>query len=215
MKKIIAKHRAYWSDKALLSAVFIGALFLVASLLFNHAASVYVDHSSGTYVQDIILDNLPVMNVDDILNEGVLIYSAFMIFLVIIKPKKIPFVLKSVALFIFIRAIFTTLTHMGPAPNQTYLDPDDLLARLSAGRDFFFSGHTGMPFLLALIFWKEDKFVCIVSLVASIVFGASVLLGHLHYSIDVFAAFFITYTIYHLAQKFFAKDFLSFNKKTE
>jgi membrane-associated phospholipid phosphatase len=68
---------------------------------------------------------------------------------------------------------------------------------------------------MALIFWNDSKFVRWISLIASITFGASVLLGHLHYSIDVFAAFFITYAIYHISQKFFAEDFLLFNKKIE
>jgi len=40
---------------------------------------------------------------------------------------------------------------------------------------------------------------------ASIFFGVVVLLGHLHYSIDVLAAFFITYSIYRLAVLFFPR----------
>jgi hypothetical protein len=38
-------------------------------------------------------------------------------------------------------------------------------------------------------------------------FGVIVLLSHLHYSIDVFAAFFITYSIYHIALKLFDRDY--------
>ena len=215
MKKIISEYKLYFTQKTFWRSFLIGLFLVAISLFVNHLSSIYVDHRAGAYVQDIFLDNLPVVNVDEILNEGVIVYSLFLTFFVIIKPRRIPFVLKSLAVFIFIRAIFTMLTHLGPAPSQTYLDPDDLLAKLSNGRDMFFSGHTGIPFLMALIFWNENKLVRYVSLAASIIFGTSVLLGHLHYSIDVFAAFFITYTIYHLAQKFFAKDFLLFNKKIE
>lgn len=215
MKKIISRHKDCWTQKTFRRSFLVAVLLIVASLIFNHVSSIYVDNRAGAYVQDIFLDNLPVVNVDYVINEGVIIYSLFMIYLVAVKPERIPFVLKSLALFIVIRSAFTILTHLGPAPSQTYLDPDDLLIKLNAGKDMFFSGHTGIPFLMALIFWKENKVVRNVSLMASIIFGVSVLLGHLHYSIDVFAAFFITYSIFHLSQKFFAKDFLLFNRKIE
>ena len=37
-------------------------------------------------------------------------------------------------------------------------------------------------------------------------FGVVVLLGHLHYTIDVASAFFITYSIYHIAEWAFGKS---------
>ena len=42
-------------------------------------------------------------------------------------------------------------------------------------------------------------------------FGAVVLVGHLHYSIDVFAAFFITYGIHDLAKFLFSQELHVFN----
>jgi hypothetical protein len=79
------------------------------------------------------------------------------------------------------------------------------LNKLLFGADSFFSGHTGMPFLGALVFW-DDKLVRWVYILASIFFAIVVLLGHLHYSIDVFSAFFITYSIYRIADISFNKD---------
>ena len=55
---------------------------------------------------------------------------------------------------------------------------------------------------MALVYWRE-KYLRYIFLVWSVFFGAVVLLGHFHYSIDVFAAFFITFTIYHIAIYFF------------
>lgn len=213
MKRIIEKHKYYWSQKDFWESIILGLLFLAGSLFFNHLVSAYVDKSAGAYVQDILLDNLPVLNVDWIINDGVIVFSLFIIVYTFIHPKKVPFILKSIALFIFIRSIFITLTHLGPAPNRSYLNPDDFLIRINVGRDMFFSGHTGLPFLLALIFW-ENKIVRYVSLAASLVFGSAVLLGHMHYSIDVFGAFFITYTIFCISRKFFVADLKLFNKKS-
>jgi membrane-associated phospholipid phosphatase len=212
-QEIINRHKYYWSQKDFWESIILGLLFLAGSLVFNHFASVYVDKNAGAYVQDILLDNLPVMNVDWIINDGVMVFSFLVTVYALMHPKKMPFFLKSLALFILIRSVFISLTHLGPAPSRTYMDPNDLLLRINAGRDMFFSGHTGLPFLLALMFW-ENKIMRYVSLLASVVFGCAVLLGHMHYSIDVFGALFITYTIFHIAQKLFTKDFKLFNEKS-
>ena len=54
------------------------------------------------------------------------------------------------------------------------------------GADLFFSGHTGMPFLLALIFWDWRR-VRYMFLFISVACAIIVLAG-LHYSIDVCSA---------------------------
>ena len=59
---------------------------------------------------------------------------------------------------------------------------------------------------MALIFWDDD-FWRPFFLAAAVVFGASVLLAHVHYSIDVFAAPFIVYGIFAIAQRTFKKDY--------
>jgi membrane-associated phospholipid phosphatase len=65
---------------------------------------------------------------------------------------------------------------------------------------------------LALIFW-ENKILRIVFLSFSIMFAIIVLLGHLHYSIDVLSAFFITFSIFHICKFLFKKDWQLFLKK--
>ena len=122
------------------------------------------------------------------------------------EPKKIPFAIKSIALFVLVRSVFVTLTHLGVS--SAVLPPDfasNFIKRFMYGGDRFFSGHTGLPFLMALIFWKNKR-LRIFCIVSALFFGAVVLMVHVHYSIDVLAAFFITYTIYHLAEAFFKKD---------
>lgn len=211
MKKLLDSHKQYWGEKQFISSILVGILFFAGSLAFNHYTYNYAIREASNSLNDLILDHLPVFNVDFILNEGVMIAIGLLVLALILEPKRLPFVLKSMALFIIIRAIFITLTHFGPPIDRGNLNPEDMMYTLSAGSDFFFSGHTGMPFLLALIFW-DNKIVRYVGFAITAIFGSAVILGHFHYSIDVLAAFFISYTILQLSKVFFANDFKRMKK---
>jgi len=206
MDEIISKHKLFWKKKEFFYPVLTSLIFLAISLVINHLAAIYTYSSDNTYVHDLLWDHLPVMDVDGILNYGLILFILILLGYALAEPKRLSFGFKTLALFIVIRAVFTTFTHLGPAPVHTPIDPNYLLSDLLFGNDFFFSGHTGIPFLMALIFWN-NKIIRYISLAGSVLFGACVILGRLHYSIDVFAAFFITYTIFHIATKLFPGDY--------
>ena len=205
MKNLINTYKNYWSNKTLIISTIVGVIFFALSLLINHAATSYATNRASSPVQDIVLSNIPVFNVDYIVTDGALLFLIFIAWVSFAKPNRVPFVLKSAGLFVIIRSIAITLTHIGLAPERSYVDPSAIFGPINLGADLFFSGHTGLPFLMALVFWKQ-KFIRNISFVVSLIFAVSVLLGHLHYSIDVFAAFFITYSIFHLSERLFAKD---------
>jgi len=188
----------------------VGLIFLALSLVVNFAANIFATNRIGSSINDIILDNIPTFDVNLVFFEGFAVFLAFVFFLAVKKPQRAPFILKSFAVFVLIRSAFIILTHMGPPANELFFDPGAISNKLTVGGDLFFSSHTGLPFLAALLFW-EDKTLRYLFLVLSLVFGTAVLLGHLHYSIDVFAAFFITYGIYHIARTFFKKDLEMFD----
>lgn len=206
MGKKLRKHKSCWSDKSYRSNVLLGFLFLAASLFINASADIYVTHSASNPVTDIILDNIPTFNVNFIFYQGFAIFWLFVVLLQIREPKGLPFVLKSIALFIVIRSFFISLTHLAIPLDHSYLHPARIYKRLTSQDDLFFSSHTGLPFLMSLIYW-ENKLLRKIFLFATLFFGITVLLGHLHYSIDVFSAFFITYGIFHIARTFFAKTY--------
>lgn len=180
-----------------------------ASIITNYIASSYASKQASNFVEDIILSNTPVYNVDGLFVYGALAIIAFVLLVCLAHPKRIPFVLYSLALFYFIRAGFIVLTHLGSFPDQTEADLTSsigvFVSQFFFGDDLFFSGHVGAPFLMALVFWRE-KGLRNMFLVASLVMAVVVLLGHLHYSIDVVSAYFITYAIYHLAAYLFAAE---------
>lgn len=194
----------YFRNKGFLISLSSGFLLLGISLVVNYYAGLYAIKEASLAVTDIILSNIPVYDVDGVFIYGPFVLWAFVVFLSLIKPQRIPFILKSVALFILIRSVFITLTHIGPFPNSLPVN-SSLMKHFSSGGDLFFSAHTGLPFLLALLFQKNRQLMILFS-AAAVFFGIIVLMAHLHYSIDVLAAFFITYAIYDLACFFFKKD---------
>ncbi|MEK7647254.1 MAG: phosphatase PAP2-related protein [Patescibacteria group bacterium] len=203
---MIQKHKFHWSQRAFAISVVLGLLFLTISLIINYNAGVYATANASNAVTDILLDRLPVWDVDFVFIDGALFFILFMATLLAYKPQYIPFVLKSAALFIIIRSVFVMLTHIGPVTQTSPLIINNINKFFIFGGDLFFSGHTGLPYLMALIFW-DQKILRGIFIFISIFAAATVLLGHLHYSIDVFAAFFITYAIFHIAERLFRRDY--------
>jgi hypothetical protein len=97
------------------------------------------------------------------------------------------------------------MTHVGNFSTQAASTFGPAITRSFFGSDFFFSGHAGAPFLMALIFW-DAPLLRYIFLAWSVFFSVIVLLGHLHYTIDVAAAYFITYGIYHIARWLFWRE---------
>jgi len=205
MKKIVENYKTHINKEYLKEAI-LSLVFLTVSLIINYYTGLYATSVASNPVSDIILSNFRVYDVDFFFIYGALALWAFFIAIIFLDPKKIAFSFKSIALFVVIRAIFVSLTHIAPFPGQIVIVGNRFFDLFSASAgDLFFSGHTGLPFLFALIFWKE-KVLRYIMLAASVFFGIIVLMGHIHYTIDVAAAFFITYSIYSLALVFFKKD---------
>ncbi len=198
-----------FKNKDFLTSVFFGFVLLFGSLLVNFYAGVYANERASNSVTDIVLSNTQVYDLDQIFVYGTWFLVLVIIALCVLHPKRLPFVLKSIALFVFIRSVFLTLTHLAPFPNQITIDPTSLLRYFMFGADLFFSGHTGLPFLMALLFW-EDLYLRIFFIILSLTFAVVVLLSHLHYTIDVVSAFFITYSIFCIAEVWFKKDRMTF-----
>lgn len=206
MQNLLQKHREFWQNHESVFSLASGILFLFASLILNYYAGNYAAISASNSVTDIILDNIPTIDTEIIFVQGIFIFLLFVAWLLLKEPKRIAFALKSIALFVIIRSVFISLTHIGPVPDSGMLLEGNFIGKFTFGGDLFFSGHTGLPFLMALIFWN-NKNLRIFFIAAAIFFGASVLLGHLHYSIDVFAAFFITDGIFRISERCFKKDY--------
>ena len=206
-REIVRRWHVYGAQPDVWVSIGVSTVVFVCSIIFNFYASVYATSRASNYVEDIVLSNVPVVDVGWIFIWGAVALVLFILFVLLTHPKRIPFVLHALSLFYIIRGTFVSLTHLAPYPTQAPLNLDfgAIFAKQFGGADLFFSAHTGAPFLMALVFW-EHQTLRYTFLIWSVVFGAVVLLGHLHYSIDVLSAFFITYAIYHIVLWLFPKD---------
>ena len=207
-------YRLFFSNTWLLISSFISLLLLAGSLFANFFAGSYANKQGITPVTDIVLSNTRAYDVDALFIGGIIAFSLFVLIRCLRYPQQMPYILKSIALFIFIRAIFVTLTHLGPYPDSIIILNTGIMGKINFWADLFFSGHTGMPFLMALLF-RKNKWMRYIFILAAISFGIIVLLWHLHYSIDVLAAFFITYTINHFCELLRTKDKLHFDQSND
>ncbi|MBI4669166.1 MAG: hypothetical protein HY747_08270 [Elusimicrobia bacterium] len=119
---------------------------------------------------------------------------------ILYEPKeRVPYYLWAFALLIIMRSIFTLLTPLGlPKEAVSFKDyPIQFLAKYVDFRHtLFFSGHTAFPFMGFLL--ARRTWVKLACLGFTFLLAASVLMGRLHYSIDVAAAFFIAYGTYRM-----------------
>ncbi len=211
MVNLFRAHKGFWSERNKHS-LYLAFVLIFLAIVIQITAGHYSAHQAlrAHYASDLFLDNLPTVNLDFMIVQGALIFWIFSFWLLAIKPRYLIFGLKAVALFVITRAFFINLTHVGIYPEHAFLDPHDIgygfYKLLTFKGNFFFSGHTGFAVLMGLIFWPEQKWRRFFMAMACI-FGITVLLAHVHYSIDVFAAPFITYGVYKIAERLFPADF--------
>jgi len=191
-----------WKNEILMHKKFIllSCVFLLITLVLNYLAGSYVARKVNNAVSDLILDNLPSINLSWMFYYGALILILItLIYVVFFKVNKIHAVIGQGALLLLIRSFFICLTHLSTPEGAIISHAPRVFDFLDFQNALFFSGHTAFPFLLFLIFRKEK--IGIFFLIMSFVMAATVLLMHVHYSIDVFAAFFITYGSYKIGEK--------------
>ncbi len=207
---LLDNHKGFWTREHRTNLL-VSVVLLLVSFGVQRIADTYVANVKGTAVDDLILSHIPTLDVDMLIIWGSLLLPVIILLLVLQKPKYLNFALRSAALFIIIRSGLISLTHLGAHPRQLVLDIHSFGFGVynilyNTSNDFFFSGHTGLPFLAGLVFWHEKPWRYLFFF-ASLLLGAAVLVAHIHYSIDVFAAPFMAYSIYAIAQRLFRRDY--------
>lgn len=130
-----------------------------------------------------------------------LIYGSLTVAIVnlISKPEKLLFTIQLYTLMVVVRIISMWLLPLNP-PERMILLNDPFVEFFGTGKtltkDLFFSGHTATLFILFLT--ADDRLIRGIFLLSTILVALCVLMQHVHYSIDVFAAIFFTYACYQI-----------------
>jgi hypothetical protein len=184
--------------------IFFSLIFLVLAIILDYAAGIYVSKIPTVPAPDLILDHLPTLDLDFIfIYGGALMVVLFFAYPLFFKTRELHKVIGQFSLLVMVRAMFTCLTHLQVPVNALALNVPRYIPFVGFQNDLFFSGHVAIPFLGFLLF-KENK-IKYSFLAISVIMGIVVLLMHVHYTIDVFSAFFITYGSFKAGEWFFNK----------
>jgi membrane-associated phospholipid phosphatase len=175
-------------------------IFLAAALITLSNFLTYNDTLSGVAYTDPILKYFEPVDVTWV--TFLLIYSALLAGILTLAkyPRYLIIAFQSYSIMVLFRIIVMYSLPLDPVPDTIPLE-DPLVQMFGTGeilmRDLFFSGHTSTMFLLFLT--AQNKKMKITFLIFTILVGLAVLIQHAHYTVDVLAAPFFSYTSYRIS----------------
>ena len=193
-----------WQHKRFRYKTIIALLLVAIILIMLPTFFAFIEKRDGMVLQDYVLDAIPAMDVS--IPTFTIIWSVVLLvfYRIYQNPRLFLLVAYGFILMCVLRMLTISLLPLNPPPGLIVLK--DPIANIAYGgngifitKDLFYSGHTGNMFLFFLCL--QHKWDKIIALTASFLVGILVMVQHIHYSIDVFAAFFFTYFIYLGAKK--------------
>ena len=112
MKVFVSLYKAFFADKKIVALTFFAFLLLILSVIINFYAGSYASIHQSNYVTDIILSNTKALDVDMLFVYATFVSFAAMILYCLKNPFQLPYIVKSIALFVLIRCLFIVLTHI-------------------------------------------------------------------------------------------------------
>jgi PAP2 superfamily. len=198
---------------------YIGLLTLGVGGALNLASQTYLHNyinegKSLPMLSDLILDNLPVLDVSLLYDLFcIVIFATVAIYIIHRKDyNRIPYILLLCGLFFIIRGIFVVLTPFGNPPEFNGSDAlFNGFSRYELG--VYPSGHVGNSFLLLLLV-NDSKYRRIMWIWLAIII-ISLFLAHGHYSIDILSGIFFAYAIRAYGNKHLAMFDLGNSRKVK
>lgn len=192
---------------------FILTIILLAILMISFSQFLqFIEKRNGAVLPDPLLNIFSPIDLTWLTFS--LIYLSIIVFLISIikEPDKLLIAMQAYGLMVIFRTIAMYLVPLEP-PETMLLLNDPFVQLFGKGeiltKDLFFSGHTATLFLLFLL--TEKKTLKFIFLISTFIVGISVLLQHVHYSIDVFVAPFVAYGSYRIIKIYREKISLNSN----
>jgi membrane-associated phospholipid phosphatase len=187
---------------------FLFTIVLLSVVLISFAQFLlFVEDRTGVILSDPILNLFSPIDLTWLIFA--LIYLSLLLAIVelVKEPERFLLALQCYGLMVILRLIAMYLMPL-EAPSTLLPLNDPFVQLFGEGnileKDLFFSGHTATLFLLFLLI--EKRSLKIIFLIFTSFVGVSVILQHVHYSIDVFAAPFFAYTSYRIILLFKEKE---------
>ncbi len=192
-----------WSEfvknKKLIIEFVLSVIVLVFTLTFMSRFLDFIEHRQGVVLLDPILETFQPVNLTWLIFALIYVSLLITVALIVKYPQKLLFAIQVYALLLLFRMTAMYLLPLNPPMRMIMLN-DPCIQFFGSGsiltKDLFFSGHTASLFFFFLI--TDRKPLKYLLLALTILVAAALLLQHVHYSIDVFAAPFFTYTAYRL-----------------
>ena len=202
------KYMVTWKDawvyRSFRSRTIAGLISLSALLLFFPFFFSLIEARKGGFeLTDPVLYSLPAIDLS--IPIFIIIYSTtiFTLYKCWKDPSVFIIFLWSFIIMSVLRIISISMLSLEPPSDLIPIkDPITYLfyGKADVTRDLFFSGHTATQFLMFLCLKrKTDKTIALIS---TVLIAIMVLFQHVHYTVDVIAAPFITYLAYWLTKSF-------------
>lgn len=197
--------RPYWRNKLFRNKLALGLLTLVLLVAFLPYYFAFIEARKGIQLNDIVLNYIDSANVS--VPTFIIIWSLCLWYLYksANDPALILLILWGLNVLFITRIISIYLVPLDPPTDLVELiDPitNRFYGAKFITKDLFFSGHTATLVCLSLCLRKRRDQLIVLS--GAIIVGILVLVQHVHYTIDVIAAFVFPYFIIKIARRIIA-----------
>jgi len=175
-----------------------GSLVFLAAVLFIYRRFLdFAEARPGIAISDPLLKLYEPIDLTWLIFGLIYLCLVVGIIALIKNPEKLLLAFQVYTAVVVVRIIAMYLVPF-EAPEKIIVLKDPFVEMFGSGesltKDLFFSGHTATLFLLFLV--VESRKLKYLFLGSAIIVGVSIILQHVHYVIDVFAAPFFTYSCF-------------------